>query len=239
MISAQSKAFISPVGRRSRGRDAGLDFASQPFTMSNHLVEILFHSGRGSVCPERSGLRRRCPIYVAGCCSDDQQSESCSKWPAFIFQISLHFGSESEGSVRLIAAEGPRPEEATHTRASRLRENTGGLHTGKTGRRGQGEEIGRGSRKLGPIFEFPNSRCGRAPGNLDVSSHRILSRRMPGIWSRQSVCAVAYGERNALAATTSEPPGVDQFGHKLAGKCDRDPGTRVAGEREQQDQEVI
>jgi len=127
----------------------------------------------------------------------------------------------------------------SHARASRLRENTGGLHTGKTGRRGQGEEIGRGSRKLRPIFEFPNSRCGRAPGNLDVSSHRILSRRMPGIWSRQSVCAVAYGERNALAATTSEPPGVDQFGHKLAGKCDRDPGTRVAGEREQQDQEVI
>jgi len=52
----------SPDGRRSRARDAGFGFARQPFTMSNHFVEILFHSGRGSVCLKSPGSRRRCAI---------------------------------------------------------------------------------------------------------------------------------------------------------------------------------
>src|SRR5215471_8469987 len=40
-------------------RDAGLNFASQPFAMSNHSVEILFHSGRCSICVEPLCSRRR------------------------------------------------------------------------------------------------------------------------------------------------------------------------------------
>jgi hypothetical protein len=56
------KAPGSPDGRRSSRRDAGFDFARQPFTMSNHRVEILFHSGRGGVCLELPGSRRCCSI---------------------------------------------------------------------------------------------------------------------------------------------------------------------------------
>src|SRR5271165_1608595 len=52
------KSSGSPDDPRSGGRDSLLDFARQPFTMSNHRVEILFHSRRGSVCLEPSGLRR-------------------------------------------------------------------------------------------------------------------------------------------------------------------------------------
>jgi hypothetical protein len=61
-VGMSHKPSGSPDDRRSGGRDSLLDFARQPFTMSNHLVEILFHSRRGSICLEPPGLRRCCAI---------------------------------------------------------------------------------------------------------------------------------------------------------------------------------
>src|SRR6266478_3961815 len=79
-----SPGLLDTAGSIERARRRLLDVARQPFTMNNHLVEILLHSWRGSVCLESPGSCRCCAINAVGCSSDDQQSEISSKWPAFI-----------------------------------------------------------------------------------------------------------------------------------------------------------
>jgi hypothetical protein len=57
MISRRSlPARVPPVGT---GGQAGLDFARQRFTMRNHVVEILLHPWRRSICLEPTGSRCR------------------------------------------------------------------------------------------------------------------------------------------------------------------------------------
>ena len=66
------------------GGVAGRDSARQPFTISNHLVEILPHSRRGRICLEHPGSRRCCAIVLGGL---------SLRWPAIrnLFKIaSVH-----------------------------------------------------------------------------------------------------------------------------------------------------
>jgi hypothetical protein len=79
-----SPGLLNTAGSIERARRRSLDIARQPFTMNNHLVEILLHSWRGNVCLKPPGSRRCCAIVRVGCSSDDQQSKISSKWPAFI-----------------------------------------------------------------------------------------------------------------------------------------------------------
>src|SRR5467141_1785696 len=57
-----SPGLLNTAGSIERARRRLLDTARQPFTMNNHLVEILFHSRRGNVCLEPPGSRRCCAI---------------------------------------------------------------------------------------------------------------------------------------------------------------------------------
>jgi len=57
-----SLALIDAAGSIERARRRLLDFARQLFTTNNHLVEILLHSWRGSICLEPPGSRRCCAI---------------------------------------------------------------------------------------------------------------------------------------------------------------------------------
>src|SRR5271166_2687859 len=57
-----SLGLVDEAGSIERARRRSLDTARQPFTMNNHLVEILLHSRRGNVCLEPPGSRRSCAI---------------------------------------------------------------------------------------------------------------------------------------------------------------------------------
>ncbi len=60
IISRHSRPTrVPPVGT---GWLAGLDFARQPFTTSNHLVEVLLHSGRCRISLKATGARCRFSI---------------------------------------------------------------------------------------------------------------------------------------------------------------------------------
>jgi hypothetical protein len=52
---------LSMVADRA-GETRGSALTRQSFTMGNHLIEILFHSGRGSICLEPPGSRCCCAI---------------------------------------------------------------------------------------------------------------------------------------------------------------------------------
>ena len=57
-----SPGLLNAAGSIEKARRRLLDTARQPFTMNNHLVEILLHSWRGNVCLEPTGSRRCCAI---------------------------------------------------------------------------------------------------------------------------------------------------------------------------------
>ena len=57
-----SPRLVDTAGLIERTRCRLLDTARQPFTMNNHLVEILLYPRRGNVCLEPPGSRRCCAI---------------------------------------------------------------------------------------------------------------------------------------------------------------------------------
>jgi hypothetical protein len=61
-ITISRHSGLAHVPTAGNGGDAGLDFVRQRFAMSNHVVEILFHSWRRSVCPKPPRFRRRYAI---------------------------------------------------------------------------------------------------------------------------------------------------------------------------------
>ncbi len=61
-----SPGLVDTAGSIERARCRLLDLARQPFTMNNHLVEILLHSRRGSIALEPPGSRRCCAIVRGG-----------------------------------------------------------------------------------------------------------------------------------------------------------------------------
>src|ERR1700732_1642650 len=54
--------LVDAAGAIERARRRLVDFARQPFTMNDHLVEILLHSWRGSICLEPPGSHGCCAI---------------------------------------------------------------------------------------------------------------------------------------------------------------------------------
>ena len=60
-----SPTLVDTAGSIERVRRRLFDLARQPLTMNNHLVEILPHSRRGSICLEHPGSRR-CGAIVRG-----------------------------------------------------------------------------------------------------------------------------------------------------------------------------
>jgi len=62
--------------------------------MSNHRVEILFHSGRGGVCLELPGSRRCCAIVRGRLPFRWPAIRNLFKMTSVHLQVSLHFGSE-------------------------------------------------------------------------------------------------------------------------------------------------
>ena len=89
-----SPGLVETAGSIERARRRLLDFARQPFTMNNHLVEILLHSWRGSICLEPSGSRRCCAIVQGRLLFRRPAIRNFGKMASIHLQISLHFVSE-------------------------------------------------------------------------------------------------------------------------------------------------
>ena len=90
-ITISPTLFAPRIAYRNRG-DAGLDFVRQPFTMSNHVVEILPHSRRGRICLEHPRSCRCGAIVRGGLLFQEPAIRNLFKMTNIHRHISTHSG---------------------------------------------------------------------------------------------------------------------------------------------------